>query len=791
MTTAPTAKLDLIATSTFGLEAVVARELQWLGYEAKIIQPGRVLFAGDEADICRTNLWLRTADRILVRLDTFEARDFGQLFDRTRALAWENWLPVEAEFPVSGRSVKSQLSSVPACQKIVKKAVVERLKAAYGVDWFVETGPKFSIEVALLDNQAMLTIDTSGPGLHKRGYRPLTGKAPLKETLAAALVLLSVWRPERPLVDPFCGSGTIPIEAALIGRNMAPGLGRTYSAEAWPRVPAALWEAARQQAREAAKPDLPVRIIGTDVDEGVLSLARFHAEKAGVAADIHFQQKTFAEFTSSRPYGCVICNPPYGERLGQSAEALALHRAMPDVFRRLKTWSFFILTALPDFEAVIGQSATRRRKLYNGRIECTYYQFLGPKPGRREKSEIRNPKSETNPKSEIEMTETGETGGKSETGTTETVSNFHPSKFEFVSDFDIRISDFPESPPHPPAPRPVFGGLSAKALEQAEIFRARLTKRARHLRRWPTKMGITCYRLYEQDVPEVPLVVDRYEDYLHIAEFSRPTDHTLAEHADWLDLMRRTAAEVLEVPLKHVFLKKRERQRGTAQYERLGAEQHVLVAHEGGLQFEVNLSDYLDTGLFLDHRSTRGMVRDLAAGKRFLNLFAYTGSFSVYAAAGGATSTVSVDLSNTYLDWAQRNMARNGFQGPDHEFVRDDAMHFLQGRGRRAAFDLAVVDAPTFSNSKSLEDYWDIQRNHVELLNRLVELLAPGGTIFFSTNFRRFKLAEAEIRGVTIREISRQTVPADFRNRRIHRCWRMARDATLTTPPILPTDEQP
>lgn len=747
MTITPPAKLDLIATSTFGLEAVVARELHWLGYEAKIIQPGRVLFAGDESDICRTNLWLRTADRILMRLDTFEARDFGQLFDRTRALPWEDWLPVEAEFPVSGRSVKSQLSSVPACQKIVKKAVVERLKAAYKVEWFAETGPKYSLEVALLNDQAMLTIDTSGPGLHKRGYRPLTSKAPLKETLAAALVLLSVWRPERPLVDPFCGSGTIAIEAALIGRNMAPGLNRTYSAEAWPRLPASLWEAARQQARAAARPDLPdpgnrvPRIIGTDLDEGVLGLARFHAEKAGVAADIHFQQRSFAELSSKRPYGCVICNPPYGQRLGQSAEALALHRAMPDVFRRLKTWSFYILTALPDFEAVVGQPATRRRKLYNGRIECTYYQFLGPKP--------------EGSGGEREM-------GRKGDGKTQEVS---PSPL------------LPFSPASP-----VFGGLSAKALEQAEIFRARLTKRARHLRRWPAKMGITCYRLYEQDIPEVPLVVDRYEDYLHIAEFSRPSEHTPAEHADWLDLMQRTAAEVVEVPPDHVFLKKRQRQRGTAQYERLGSEQHLLTAHEGGLQFEVNLSDYLDTGLFLDHRITRGMVRQAAAGKRFLNLFAYTGSFSVYAAAGGAASTVTVDLSNTYLDWARRNMAGNGFQGPDHEFVRDDAMHFLQRpaarvpRGRRASFDLAVVDAPTFSNSKGLEDYWDIQRNHVELLNRLVELMAPEGTIFFSTNFRRFKLAEAEIRGVTIREISRQTVPPDFRNRRIHRCWRMVRE---------------
>ena len=818
MTTSPDSlrpKLDLIATSTFGLEAVVARELKGLGYEAKIIQPGRVLFAGDEADICRANLWLRTADRVLVRLGAFEARDFGQLFDGARALPWETWLPAEAEFPVSGRSIKSQLSSVPACQKIVKKAVVERLKAAYAVEWFAETGPKCSIEVALLDDLATLTLDTSGAGLHKRGYRPLIAQAPLKETLAAALVLLSVWRPDRPLVDPFCGSGTILIEAALIGRNMAPGLERTFAAEAWPRLPAALWEAARQQARAAARPDLPLRIIGTDVDEGVLSLARFHAEKAGVAADIHFQQRAFHELSSKRPYGCVIGNPPYGERMGQAAEALALHRAMPEVFRRLKTWSFFILTALPDFEAVIGQSATRRRKLYNGKIECTYYQFLGPKPGQEKKSEIRDPeypvprKSETDPNTTIGMIETekaetntettlsetvscpGTTASKqeardekrSETGMTETVSSLGIPDLEFASDSrgtgysGSRIADL--SPPAVrSAPRQVFGGLSAKAREQAELFRTRLTKRSRHLRRWPAKMGITCYRLYEQDIPEVPLVVDRFEDYLHMAEFARPSEHTPAEHADWLDLMRQTAAEVMETPLDHVFLKKRQRQRGAAQYERLGEEQHTLVAHESGLQFEVNLSDYLDTGLFLDHRITRGMVREAAAGKRFLNLFAYTGSFSVYAAAGGAASTVSVDLSNTYLDWAGRNMARNGFSGPDHELVRDDAMHFLQGRGLRASFDLAVVDAPTFSNSKALEDYWDIQRNHVELLNRLVELMTPGGIIFFSTNFRRFKLAEGEIRGVAIREISRQTVPPDFRNRRIHRCWRMTREGT-------------
>ncbi len=433
----PPAKLDLIATSTFGLEAVVSRELEALGYAPKIIQSGRVLFSGDASDICRANLWLRAADRVLLRLGVFAACDFGQLFDHTFALPWEAWIPADAAFPVSGRSIKSQLSSVPACQKIVKKAVVEKLKSVYGVEWFEEAGAKFSIEAALLEDQATLTIDTSGPGLHKRGYRPLVGKAPLKETLAAALILLSYWNSERPLVDPFCGSGTIPIEAAMIGRNMAPGLQRVFAAESWPAIPASLWEEAREEARRLARPALPQRIIGADLDENALALARRNAEKAGVAEDIHFQRHALADLTSKRSYGCVICNPPYGQRMGGQAEIQALYRAMPNVFRRLKTWSFYVLTAHPAFEALLGQEAHRRRKLYNGRIECTYYQYYGPKPG------------------------------------------------VAVALIEPAAETAPPSPPEAPAAtaakkaaRPAFGGLTKKALEQAEIFRSRLAKRA-------------------------------------------------------------------------------------------------------------------------------------------------------------------------------------------------------------------------------------------------------------------------------------------------------------------------
>jgi len=706
--------LELIATATFGLEAVVARELNALGYEAEIIQPGRVLFAGDAEAVCRANLWLRCADRVLLRLGAFDAGDFGVLFDRTYALPWEQWIPADGAFPVRGRSVKSQLSSVPACQRIVKKAIAEKLLAAHGAASLPETGAAYTVDVALLDDVATLTLDTTGAGLNKRGYRPLAGPAPLKETLAAALVLLSFWKPDRPLVDPFCGTGTIPIEAAMIGRNLAPGAGRRFAAEDWTAPAAPLWEAARAEARDAALPSLPVRILGTDVDEAALKMARFHAAKAGVENDIHFQQGDFADLTSRREYGCLICNPPYGERMGDREQVRDLYRSMPNVLRRLKTWSHYILTARAGFETLVGRPADRRRKLFNGRIECTYYQFHGPRPPRRDAARRRTPAE----------------------------------------------------------PQQAFGGISDKAREQADIFRNRLDKRARHLRKWPAR-GITCYRLYDRDIPEVPLVVDRYGDCLHLAEYDRPHDRTPAEHGDWLDLMARTAGEALGAAPADVFLKRRSRQRGASQYERVADAARTLDVTEGGLTFRVNLSDYLDTGLFLDHRITRSMVRDAAKGKRVLNLFAYTGSFSVYAADGGATSTTTVDLSKTYLDWARENMAANGFTGRSHRFARADAMTYLREHRTYRAYDLAVVDPPTFSNSKSLRADWDIQRDHAALLNRLMELMTPGGVIFFSTNFRRFKLAESALPGAAIHDITAQTLPDDFRNRRIHRCWRM------------------
>jgi putative N6-adenine-specific DNA methylase len=381
-------KLQLIATSAFGIEAVAARELKWLGYDDQQVETGRITFAGDEEAICRTNIWLRTADRVLLKMGEFTALTFDELFEGTRALPWDEWLPGDAQFPVDGKSVSSKLASVPDCQAIVKKAIVEKMKQRYKKQWFEESGPLYRIEVSLLKDRATLTVDTSGPGLHKRGYRDLVSEAPLKETLASALLLISRWKTGRELIDPFCGSGTIPVEAAMIAANIAPGAKRSFSAEGWPQVPDGLWNRVREEAADKARlADEPgfgdeISIHGSDIDDGVLRLARRHAERAGVSQFIHFQRRDFSEISSKHKYGFIITNPPYGERIGEIPEVERLYREMGRAFKKLDTWSFYILTSHPRFEALFGRKADKRRKLYNGRIQCNYYQFFGPPPPR-------------------------------------------------------------------------------------------------------------------------------------------------------------------------------------------------------------------------------------------------------------------------------------------------------------------------------------------------------------------------------------------------------------------------
>ncbi len=373
------ADYTLVATATFGVESIVADELTRLGYGDLTVENGRVTFPGGARDIARCNIALRCADRLLIQMASFEATDFEELFQQTRAVPWEYLIPADGKMHVTGKSVRSKLKSVPDCQAIVKKAVVEAMKRKYPGSWFPETGPVYKIEVSLAHDRAFLTVDTSGPGLHKRGYRTGQGEAPLKETLAAAMVLLSRWEPGRELADPFCGSGTIPIEAALIGRRRAPGIGRSFVAETWPAIAEGVWREAREEARSLiVAPDF--RILASDADGTVLKAARENAEAAGVADAISFQKLPVDRFRSARKYGCIVCNPPYGERTGDMRDVERIYRTMGEVYSRLDCWSLFALSPHPRFEQLFGRRAERKRKLFNGNIQCYLYQYLGPLP---------------------------------------------------------------------------------------------------------------------------------------------------------------------------------------------------------------------------------------------------------------------------------------------------------------------------------------------------------------------------------------------------------------------------
>ncbi|AWX58731.1 MULTISPECIES: class I SAM-dependent RNA methyltransferase [Brevibacillus] len=375
-------KVELIATATFGLESVVAEEVKALGYGPVQVENGKVTFTADISAIPRTNLWLRTADRVRLKVGEFKATTFDELFEKTKALPWADWITEDGTFPVEGKSVKSTLFSVPDCQAIVKKAVVESLKKTYKREWFDELGPLYKIEVALLKDVATLTIDTSGPGLHKRGYRELIGQAPLKETMAAAMIMLSRWKPDRVFMDPFCGSGTLPIEAALIGQNIAPGMNREFVSETWPIIPKTAWREARAETHDLARYDQKLEIIGTDMDDEILKIARHNATEAGVDDLIHFQRMDVRDVRTKRKYGYLICNPPYGERLGEWKQVAKMYGEMGKTFAAMDTWSFYVITSDEQFEEHFGRTASKKRKLYNGNIKVDYYQFFGPRPPR-------------------------------------------------------------------------------------------------------------------------------------------------------------------------------------------------------------------------------------------------------------------------------------------------------------------------------------------------------------------------------------------------------------------------
>ncbi|MDR1816399.1 MAG: class I SAM-dependent RNA methyltransferase [Clostridiales Family XIII bacterium] len=379
-------KLELIATASFGLEAVVRREVEALGFPVTEREDGRITYVTNESGLVRSNLWLRCADRVLLKLGAFDAQTFEELFQGVRGLPWETLIPPDGHFVMNCSSVRSKLSSVPACQSVAEKALVERLRDVYGIDRFAKSGAKYNILLRILKDRVSVAVDTSGPGLHKRGYRTRQGEAPIKETLAAALVSLSFWQPGRLLADPLAGSGTIPIEAAMMARGIAPGLGRKFAAEAWSFVPPEIWKRERAAAYKSIDLAADVRILASDRDEAAVDVARENAENAGVGDCITFTRKTFAEFAASgeaseNPRGILVTNPPYGERLGELPEAEALYKEIGAFLTAHRGWSLFLITTYKDFEKLaLGRPADRRRKLYNGRLETTFYQVHGEKP---------------------------------------------------------------------------------------------------------------------------------------------------------------------------------------------------------------------------------------------------------------------------------------------------------------------------------------------------------------------------------------------------------------------------
>ncbi|WP_297420620.1 class I SAM-dependent RNA methyltransferase [Clostridium sp.] len=366
---------DLIATSTFGIESITAKELKALGYEDLKIENGKVTFEGDEMDIAICNIHLRTADRVLIKMAEFEAKSFEELFQGTKKVEWSKIIPIDGIMHVVGKSVKSTLHSVPDCQSIVKKAVVKSMSESYGIETFSESGPVYKIEVSILKDVVTLTIDTTGPGLHKRGYRELAGIAPLKETLAASILLISRWNDDFELIDPFCGSGTILIEAAMIAQNIAPGVNRNFVCETWPSLSDNTFNIVRDGARKSEK-NKDIKLIGYDIDHKVLKVAMDNAKKARVDQYIQFQKRDFMDFSTSRKYGFIISNPPYGERIGEKEILPALYKHMGQTKKKLESWDFNILTSFESFEKVFGIKSTKNRKLYNGKIKCYYYQYF-------------------------------------------------------------------------------------------------------------------------------------------------------------------------------------------------------------------------------------------------------------------------------------------------------------------------------------------------------------------------------------------------------------------------------
>jgi len=767
------------ATCPKGLAGLLATELTDLGANDIKETVAGVAFAGSLETAYRTCLWSRLASRILMTLSVVPATDAAALYAGVHDMPWEQHLGADGTLAVDFTGTSEQIAHTLFGAQKVKDAVVDRFRERTGQRPSVDLrNPDLRINVHLAGNAARVSLDLSGESLHKRGYRDESVEAPLKENLAAALLIRAGWpaiaAAGGPLLDPMCGSGSIAIEAALIAGDIAPGLLReSFGFLRWPRHDAGLWErllAETRARREAGGRRFPT-IVGTDHDPAAVRAALANVARAGLTGLIHIEKRELADAvppkSRSGAPGLVATNPPYGQRLGSETELRALYETIGAVLReRFEGWKAALLTGNPGLALRVGIRAKKAYTLFNGALECRLF-----------------------------------------------IIDVIPERFMHASK------------PKAPTPAADAGsspvgavGSAATSGEIAESIANRLRKNLRTLGSWARREGISCYRLYDADMPEYAVAVDVYRVDGETPSTpplpkggqgqvrnppGRPVPEWGTGHAPVTEPAARekpgtlwavvqeyeapktvdpekarmrladavaTVGAALALPPERVVLKIRRQRRGREQHEKLGEEREFHRVEEGGLAFQVNFADYLDTGLFLDTRPVRALLRTLAAKKNFLNLFCYTGTATVCAAAGGARSTVSVDLSQTYLGWAQRNLRLNGFGGREHELVRADCREWVRRERRR--FGLIYLDPPAFSTSNAMRGTLDIQRDHVPLILDSAQLLEPGGTLIFCTNLRRFKLAAAAMPALLFEDITRATIPKDFAgNPRIHACW--------------------
>ncbi len=702
-----------------GLESLLLEELRQLGADGARETVAGCSFEAPLSVAYRVALWSRLANRLLLVLGDYALADDGDVYKPLVECPWEDWLPQGLSFVVDFSGESRTIRNTQFGAQRVKDAIVDRFRSR-GLQRpsVARKGPDLRFQARLNRGRVAISLDFVGASLHQRGYRRETGRAPLKENLAAALLLRADWpgiaARGGSLIDPLCGSGTILIEAAFMVADIAPGLARQrWAFEKLPMHNADQWRAivsdARARAERGKARELP-EIRGYDASRPVVDKALNNIREAGVEGLVRVICKPLAALKrpTHKPltHGLVISNPPYGERLGNAEDLRTLYADWGAIMlREFEGWAGAVLTSDKELGMATGLRSRKRYSLFNGSLACTLLLF------------------------------------------------------------DLQ----PESRLRPRT------ASTDKAAGHGEMFANRLRKNFKQMRRWAEREGYSCYRVYDADMPEYAVAVDLYGDCVHVAEYQAPrgVDPEAAERR--MNEIRSVVPTVFEVPEDHVYYKLRQRQKGRAQYQRSGSEGNFFAIREGRARLLVNLGDYLDTGLFLDHRPMRLRIAAEAADKDVLNLFCYTGAVSVHAGLGGARSTTSVDLSRTYLDWARRNLDLNGLSGKAHQLVRADCRDWLDKGSER--FDLIFLDPPSFSNSKRMEGDLDVQRDHAGLVRACLARLRPGGVLYFSNNLRSFRLDAELAEECSPRDISRETIDFDFRRSpRIHSCWQFSLD---------------